>query len=62
MTEKTAKKEIKNQQAFSKEQLLESKRYQDRRDTLGAILEDGKAYTLAEADKLLEEFMKGKVK
>ena len=42
----------------SKEQLLRSQR----RDLLGALLEDGKWYTLEEVDTAIENFMKGKVK
>ena len=34
----------------SKEQLLRSQRYAKRRDLLGALLEDGKWYTLEEVD------------
>ena len=33
-----------------------------RRDLLGALLEDGKWYTLEEVDTAIENFMKGKVK
>ena len=46
----------------SKEQLLRSQRYAKRRDLLGALLEDGKWYTLEEVDTAIENFMKGKVK
>ena len=47
---------------FPKEQLLRSQRYAKRRDLLGALLEDGKWYTLEEVDTAIENFMKGKVK
>ena len=47
---------------FSKEQILASKKYAYRRDALGAILEDGKEYTFAEVDDILDKFMKGQVK
>lgn len=46
---------------FSKEQLLKSKKYADRRDALSVLLSDDKMYTLSDADKILTEFMKGKV-
>ncbi|MFR0872544.1 MAG: hypothetical protein ACLSG5_14815 [Oscillospiraceae bacterium] len=46
----------------SKEQLLRSQRYAKRRDLLGALLEDGKWYTLEEVVTDFEYFMKGKVK
>jgi hypothetical protein len=47
---------------FSKAQLLKSNWYSHRRDVLTAILEDGKTYSYADVDKLIWEFMKGKVK
>ena len=47
---------------FTKEQILASKRYANRRDVLATILVDGKQYTLGKVDSLLEKFMKGKVK
>ena len=47
--------------AFSKEQLLNSKKYADRRDALSVLLKDDKMYTISETDKILTEFMKGKV-
>lgn len=47
---------------FSKEQLLRSERYRDRRDLLGVLLKDGKLYSIKETDALLNKFMKGKVK
>ncbi len=47
---------------FSKEQLLRSQRYAKRRDLLGALLDDGKRYTLKEVDAAIDNFMKGKVR
>lgn len=47
---------------FTKEQILASNRYSNRRDALGAILADGNMYTFEKVDSLLEKFMKGKVK
>ena len=46
---------------FSKEQLLKSKKYADRRDALSVLLSNDKMYTLSDVDKILTEFMKGKV-
>ena len=34
----------------------------NRRDLIGALLEDDKQYTLAEVDTAIDNFMKGKVK
>lgn len=47
---------------FTKKQLIAAKRYRDRRDLLAAILEDGKEYTAEQADALVNDFLKGKVK
>ena len=46
--------------AYTKEQILISKKYENRRDVLGALLED-KKYTFEEVDSLINKFMKGKV-
>ena len=46
---------------YSKEQLVRSKRYANRRDLLGALLEDSERYSFDEADALLKKYMKGKV-
>ncbi len=46
----------------SKAAILSSNRYANRRDVLGVILEDGKDYSTAEVDDLLDKFMKGQVK
>ena len=56
--EKTEKQEV----VFTKEQILASNKYSNRRDALGVILADGDTYTLEKVDSLLEKFMKGKVK
>ena len=54
------KKEIKKpvkEAVFPKRKLLSMEKYKDRVDLLGALLEDGKEYSLAEADALLKEFL-----
>lgn len=56
------KKDTGRPDSFTKEQILFSKRYQDRRDVISVVLEDGKSYFLAEVDEMIEKFMKGKVK
>ena len=48
--------------AFTKDQLLTFDKYRGRRDLLGVLLEDGRRYTYAEVDSLVDDFMKGKVK
>ena len=56
------KVETKQEVLFTKEQILASKKYSNRRDVLGVILLDDKTYTSEQVDSLLEKFMKGKVK
>jgi hypothetical protein len=58
---KLIKEEICEKSKFTKEQLLQSKRYIDRTDLLNVLLEPNKSYNLDEVDGLIEEFMKGKV-
>ena len=48
-------------QKYSKEQILLSKVYANRKDILNVILED-KEYTTEAVDKLLENFLKKEVK
>lgn len=64
MSETASKTEgkTKKQTEYSKEQLLSSKKYKSRRDLLSVLLLDNKKYSTATVDKLIEEFMKGKVK
>lgn len=50
------------QPSYPKDKLLKSKQYINRQDALSFLLEDGESYTLAQVDKLLADFMKGKVK
>lgn len=45
---------------FSKQQLLRSKRYAAKKDLLNALLQD-KEYTVEQVDKILNDFLKGKV-
>ncbi len=52
----------KTEPAYTKDQVAVSERYANRRDLVSVLLEDGKAYTLAEVDTLIEKFLKGAVK
>ena len=47
---------------FSKEQLLSSKRFQDRRDILNAVLKPDKQYTVEAVEQEILKYMKGQVK
>lgn len=46
---------------YTKGQILSSLRYRARRDVLGALLEDGRGYTLEETDSIIKKFMERKV-
>lgn len=61
MPEKDAAKRA-NIQKFGREQLLGSARYQSRKDLLSVLLQDGGEYATAEVDRLMDDFLKGKVK
>ena len=46
---------------FEKRQLLESRRFRDKRDLLEAILSDGKEYTMEDVEQRIDDYRKGKV-
>ena len=50
-----------NVNVFTKDQLMASKKYQHNVDLVDALLVDGKSYTLDEVDKIIDNFLKGKV-
>lgn len=43
---------------YDKQQLLASQKYCNRRDLIGALLVDGKSYTIQEVDALIADFDK----
>lgn len=47
---------------FTKEQLLNSKKYSNSKDILTALLTEGESYTHSEVSRITEEFMKGDIK
>ena len=47
---------------FTKEILVESKRFRNERDLVSALLEDGEEYAISEVEGMIMEYMKGKVK
>lgn len=61
-SEKKTKTEKTEVRKFTKEQLLASKRFSDRKDLINALLLENKKYSIEEADKKITEFLKGKVK
>ena len=46
---------------FSKEQLLASERFRNRRDILEALLDAGELYTVKAVEEKIQSYMKGKV-
>jgi hypothetical protein len=51
-----------NENKFSKEQLIASNRFRERRDILEALLKSGELYTVKIVEEKIESYMKGKVK
>lgn len=47
---------------FKKQELLQAECYQEKKDLVSALLEDGRDYSLTEVDAVIERFMKGKVR
>ena len=47
---------------FTKEQLLGAHRFRDRRDLADALLTPGERYTVKEVEEKMETYRKGKVK
>lgn len=50
------------EQKFSKEQILASARYANRRDLVDALLDKDKSYTFETVDNMIEKYKKGQVK
>lgn len=46
---------------YSKEELLQSKRFADNYDILNAVLDGGRKYTIVQAEEAIGKFKKGKV-
>lgn len=47
---------------FTKDVLVNSKRFRDKRDLVSALLKDGAEYTVSAVDNMIAKYMKGKVK
>ncbi|WP_349944395.1 hypothetical protein ABFV83_12945 [Lacrimispora sp. BS-2] len=47
---------------YTKDQLILSERYCNQRDLLSALLDDEKVYSVTEAEEIMNQFMKGRVK
>lgn len=55
------KVETKKEDTFTKNQLIHSMKFKAYRDSLNVLLDDKKEYTIGEVEKMLTDFMKGKV-
>lgn len=53
------KSETEIQPVYEKNQLIESKKYADKRDFLTAVLADDKSYTIAEVDEIISKIFYG---
>lgn len=62
MTEDNAEKKAGYLNLFSKKDLLKAKRFQKDRDILAAVLDEGRVYTIKEAEAKVETYKKAKVK
>lgn len=51
-----------DEQKFTREQIVASARYRNRKDMVSALLDDGRMYTITEVDQMVDRIMKGKVK
>lgn len=58
LKEEANKMELKENQSYTKEQLLKSKQFGGYLDLLVAILADGKEYTKQDVIKKVEDFLK----
>ncbi|MCC8097982.1 MAG: hypothetical protein LIO44_05395 [Eubacterium sp.] len=51
----------KKEHKFSKEALRQSKLFKEKKDLISAVLENGKEYTTAEAETLINEYLNREV-
>ena len=61
-TKKKTVVETTTEPAFTKEVLVNSKRFYNKKDIVSALLKDGVEYTISEVEGMIEKYMKGKVK
>ena len=47
---------------YSKRQFLESERYKKHRDLLNVLLDDNRFYSKSEVNKMIDNYLKGKVR
>lgn len=47
---------------FSREQILASEKYRNKRNMVDALLDESEKYTMEQVDKLVDSYEKGRVK
>ena len=47
---------------YTKQAILNSKKYVRQKDLINALLDNGKKYTLKEVDSIIEKYLKGVIK
>lgn len=50
------------EKGYTKNTIITSKKYSNRKPLLRVLLEEGKMYTIKEVDKLIDDYMKKEVK
>lgn len=55
----TVQADIMTEHGFTKTQLLNCAKYSGRKDLLATLLEDDKAYTFSQVDRLVQDFYSG---
>ncbi len=52
---------MEEREEYTKEELKSSVRFERYKDAVEALLEDGRTYSISEAEEIIEGFMKGEV-
>lgn len=60
-TKKNPATSVAKEPAFTKDALVNSKRFRNERDIVSALLKDGVEYTISEVEAMIAKYMKGKV-
>lgn len=58
----TLERPEKRENLFNKKQLMSSEKFGGYRDILSSLLMDGREYSVEAAEKMIENYLKGKVK
>lgn len=58
---KNASDKFDAEEKFTKIQLVKSKRFEDRRDILSALLDNDTEYTITQAEAVINKYLKGRV-